>query len=121
MLPKIRIIIAGSRNFTDYDLLKSKMDQLCSERKPSEIEVVSGAARGADQLGERWAEERGIAVKRFPAQWDTYGRSAGYRRNLEMAQYATHLVAFWDGRSKGTAHMIQTARIWRLKVVVVRF
>jgi hypothetical protein len=116
----IRIIIAGSRGFTDYGLLKSKMDQLCRKRSASELEVVSGVARGADLLGERWAKERGIAVKRFPAQWDTYGKSAGYRRNEEMAAYATHLVAFWDGQSKGTQNMIDIARARQLRVVVIR-
>jgi len=117
----LRIIIAGGREFNDYAKLKHTMDHLCQKRDPSEIEVVSGGARGADTLGERWARERGTALKLFPAQWDTLGKSAGYRRNEEMAQYATHLVAFWDRKSRGTAHMIGIARRNGLRVVVVNF
>jgi len=72
-------------------------------------EVVSGAARGVDRLGEQWAAARGIRVVRFPADWSR-GRGAGYLRNLEMAAYGDALVALWDGRSSGTRHMIQTMR-----------
>jgi hypothetical protein len=85
----------------------------------TDIEVVSGCARGADQLGERWADERGYPVKRFPADWHKHGKRAGYLRNEEMAGYATHLVAFWDGRSRGTKHMIDLGH--NLQTRVVRF
>lgn len=73
-------------------------------------EVVSGCARGADTLGERWAHDNNIPVRRFPADWDTHGSRAGYLRNIQMAEYADALVAVWDGRSKGTGHMIDIAR-----------
>jgi len=73
-------------------------------------EVVSGTARGVDQGGELWASVQGRPVKRFPADWDTYGKSAGHRRNAEMAKYADALVAIWDGKSRGTANMISEAR-----------
>lgn len=73
-------------------------------------EIVSGTANGVDKLGENWAMYRRIPVKKFPANWNMYGKSAGYRRNLEMAGYADALVAVWDGESKGTKHMIDIAR-----------
>jgi len=113
------IIIAGSRGFTNYELLCAKMDRICS--RLDDIEVVSGAARGADTLGERWAAARGHPVKLFPARWSLYGNSAGYQRNNLMAAYATHLVAFWDGKSRGTQHMIEQAVRMGMEVRVVRF
>lgn len=114
-----KVIIAGTRSFDDYELLRTKMDHLLSRR--SEIEIVSGTARGADQLGERYAAERGYALKQFPADWNTYGKSAGYRRNAEMAEYADAAVVFWDGRSKGSKHMIDLAREKGLAVRVVMY
>lgn len=117
-----RVIIAGSRTFNDFTLLLHTMSEYFAvECAFSDIEVVSGTARGADQLGERLAHECGFKCKRFPAEWNRYGRSAGYKRNTQMAEYATHLVAFWDGQSRGTRHMIDLAKAAGLEVVVVKF
>lgn len=104
---RFNVIIAGSRGFQDYDLLCSKCDRFFSRRKPSAI--LCGTARGADKLGERYAKERGINVLYYPADWDSHGRAAGYIRNAEMADNADALVAFWDGQSRGTKHMIDIA------------
>lgn len=76
-------------------------------------------ARGADSLGEQYAKERGIPVRYFPADWQTLGKSAGYQRNVQMAAYADALVAFWDGQSKGTKHMIDTARRHKLDIRII--
>lgn len=114
-----KVIIAGGRDFNDYELLRKKCDHMLSEQ--SDIEIVSGKARGADSLGERYAKERGYNVKEFPAQWDMLGKSAGYRRNAEMAEYAEALIAFWDGHSKGTKHMIDLAEDHKLKIKVVTY
>lgn len=81
-------------------------------------EVVSGAARGVDRLGEEWAQKNNVAVKLFPAQWELHGRGAGHRRNLQMAYYSEALIAIWDGSSVGTEHMIESAKRNRLKVLV---
>jgi len=80
-----------------------------AEERGDEITIISGGARGADSQGEVYAHEFHYALERYPANWDLYGNSAGYRRNEEMARIATHLVAFWDGKSKGTRHMIDLA------------
>ena len=93
------------------------MDYLLSNVK-EDIVVICGLARGADTLGNRYAEERGHTVQYFPADWKKYGRSAGYIRNAEMAQNADALAAFWDGKSLGTRHMIEAAKQYGLKVRV---
>jgi len=115
----MKIIIAGSRNFNDYNLLKTSCDNLLTQF--TNIEIVSGTARGADKLGERYAREKGYDIKQFPANWDKHGKSAGYIRNDEMAQYADMLIAFWDGASKGTKHMIDLANKRGIKVEIVNY
>ncbi len=112
-----RVIIAGGRDFSDYNLLKETMDYLLSNIKDN-IVVVCGMANGADKLGERYARERGYEVMYFPADWKKYGKSAGVIRNEEMAQNADALVAFWDGKSRGTKNMIGLAKKYKLKVRV---
>ncbi len=114
------IIIAGSREFNNYDLLCSKMDYLISNTNKTVV-VVSGAARGADKLGERWAKERGYRVEQYPADWDQYGKRAGPIRNKQMAEHANALVAFWDGVSRGTENMINIMKNLEKSVRVVRF
>lgn len=103
----MKIIIAGGRNFENYLLLKLKCDAILKNVQVTEI--VSGKATGADTLGERYAKERGYKVNPFQADWDKHGKSAGYIRNKAMAEYADCLIAFWDGKSKGTGHMINLA------------
>lgn len=114
----MRVIIAGSRGFTDYSLLCQKMDHFLSQTK-GQITVVCGGARGADSLGEKYAQERGYEVAKYPAEWERYGKSAGYRRNAAMAENADALVAFWDQKSPGTRHMINLAKEKGLKVRLV--
>lgn len=115
-----RVIIAGGRDFNDYVMMKRTMDKLLVNIT-GEIAVVCGMARGADTLGEQYAKEKGYAVNYFPADWNKYGKSAGYRRNEQMAQNADALVAFWDSQSRGTKHMIDLANRYGLKVRIVRY
>ena len=82
--------------------------------------MLSGTARGVDQAGEKWAVSRDIPVERYPADWTYYGKQAGYRRNEQMAEKAEALIAVWDGSSRGTKHMIDTANKKGLKVFVWR-
>lgn len=113
-----RMIIAGSRNFCDYDFLKNKI--ICffkeSNKRLSDFAIVSGCARGVDTLGIRFAKENSLKLYEFPANW-SLGKNAGMIRNSQMASFAYQnetnnglLIAFWDGKSHGTKHMIQTAR-----------
>lgn len=116
-----RIIVAGGRNFNNYDLMRDKLDELLRNLRDKPIEIVSGGAQGADTLGERYAIERGLSLRRLPALWEELGKRAGQIRNVEMAHYGTHLVAFWDGVSTGTENMISIAKKEGLKGRVVRF
>lgn len=118
---KHRIIIAGGRDFDDYDKLKRYFLHLTSTLQPNNIEIVSGGARGADALGEKLGKELGIDVVRFPADWDKHGKSAGYIRNAEMSKHSTHLIACWDGTSRGTKNMIETAKKDGLTVRVLKY
>lgn len=122
-MKQLKLIIAGSRNFYNYILLESTLAKLLSKYDdlPKQIEVVSGHALGADRLGEIWAKRHAIKVTTFPANWQLHGKRAGYLRNIEMAEYADALVAFWDGMSKGTKHMIDIAKSKNLQVRVIKF
>ena len=119
----IKVIIAGTRDFNDYAFLKKNVDYFLQGINPNneEIEIVSGNARGADKLGERYAKEHNLPVKLFPANWDKYGKRAGYLRNQEMANYSDVLIAFWDEKSKGTKHMIDIAKKQGLTFIVVGY
>ncbi|MBE6562424.1 MAG: DUF2493 domain-containing protein [Ruminococcaceae bacterium] len=136
-----RIIIAGGRDFNNYELLKKTLNEYFErtlnvkatelpwkiEQESLRIEIISGGAKGADSLGEKYAEEYGIPVVRYPADWKKYGRAAGPKRNEEMARAAAAdgfsgvLFAFWDGTSPGTANMIKTAEKFKLDVNVILY
>lgn len=103
----MKLCIAGSREFNDYDLL-CKALKIHGEFI---TEVVSGTARGADRLGERYAQEHDIPIKRFPADWNRYGRRAGMIRNTEMYNYSDYVVTFWDGKSPGTKMMYHASQL----------
>ena len=87
-------------------------------RKENTIIIVSGGARGADLLGERYAQENGFAIERYPADWDRYGKSAGPRRNREMAKAGDYVICFWDGESRGTKSMIEYAKVFGKPVTI---
>ena len=108
----MRTIIAGSRGIHAY--VKEAV-----EASGFEItRVISGGARGVDRSGEDWAAQNNIPVTQYIPDWDNIGKSAGYRRNSVMARNADALIAIWDGKSKGTAHMIEEAKKRHLKVYV---
>jgi hypothetical protein len=99
----MKVIIAGSRNIDDYKLV---VDTIRASGYTI-TEVVSGCAVGPDRLGERWALVNNIPVKEMPADFGKYGKSAGFRRNKEMAEYADAAIIIWDGESRGTRNMIE--------------
>ena len=115
------VVIAGGRDFTDYETLKAYVNYKLSNKKEA-IEIVSGGCpTGADYLGERYAAEMGVSLCRFPADWQKYGRSAGVRRNKQMAEYADALIAFWAGKSRGTKNMIEEAKAAKIAVAIKRY
>ena len=120
-----RIIVAGGRDFNNYILLSETMDAVLERYTLSEVQIVSGCCRGADALGERYAKEHGILVKRFPADWLSYGKAAGPVRNRKMAEYASEgegaLIAFWDRKSRGTASMIRLANKYGLQTIIITY
>lgn len=117
----MRLIVAGSRGFDDYKLLEQVLDEYVKAKQPQpeSITVISGTARGADQLGERWAKSRGYLVTQVRAQWGFFGRAAGPIRNEQMARMATDCVLFWDGKSPGTQSMLHLATQYKLNPVLI--
>ncbi|MCL1894278.1 MAG: DUF2493 domain-containing protein, partial [Holophagaceae bacterium] len=100
-----RTIIAGSRCFSEEHLIAEAVKESGFQLSS----VISGCARGVDTLAINWASKNGIRVEKFPANWNLYGKSAGYKRNKQMADVADALIAIWDGDSRGTKHMIDIA------------
>jgi len=117
----MRVIIAGGRDFDDFGFLKFNCDLYLEDSEDNQIEIVSGKCSGADKLGERYAALKGFKVKEFPANWHVHGKKAGPLRNKEMAEYADMLIAFWDGKSKGTGGMIKLAEERNLIVHVIYY
>lgn len=108
----MKTIIAGSRDIGDYDFVKKAI----VESGFKITEVISGCATGVDTLGEQWAKENNIPIKRFPADWKQYGMSAGPRRNTQMGDYGDALIAIPSPDSRGTLHMVSYAKSKGLKV-----
>ena len=116
---KFRVIIAGGRDFNDFRLLSETCMHMLKNK--TNVEVVSGTANGADKLGEQFARFMGYPIKTFIPNWDELGKTAGIIRNVNMAEYADALIAFWDKSSKGTENMINEANKRNLKVKVVYY
>ena len=104
----MKVIVAGSRNFKDYEYMQEILDTHLVPLVNDDV-IISGTANGADQLGERYAQKRSLKCIRMPAEWDKHGRSAGYIRNKEMAEIADMCFVFWNGVSRGSKHMIEIA------------
>lgn len=117
----MKVIIAGGRHYNDYQTLKEICTKILINCGSVDIEIVSGAAQGADSLGEQFAKEMGYKIKQFPADWNKHGKAAGPIRNSEMAKYSDVLIVFWDSKSKGTKHMIDVAKKNELQVRVYKY
>lgn len=132
MLKKVRIAVVGSRHYQNKAAIFKVLKSLIRNLDPDDIEIVCGEAAGPDTIGREFAEENNIPVKSFRPDWDNieadgaviktnkhgnkYNARAGFTRNKEMGDYATHVVAFWDNKSKGTKQMIDYAVEKRLVV-----
>jgi len=115
----MKLIVAGTRYFRNYDLLKTELDKL---RESVDItEIVSGHCNGADKLGEDYARDHNLPIRLFKADWRVRGKSAGPLRNREMAMYADMVIVFWDGKSKGTKNIIEQARKNGLKIKIITY
>lgn len=115
----MKVVIAGSRGFNDYSFLKRKLDHLLQNQ--TDVTIISGTARGADKLGERYAKEKGFDIIEKPADWENLGKRAGYVRNEEMAKIADAAVIFWDGESRGAKHMIDLCDKHNVNKRVIRY
>ena len=106
----IKIVIAGCRHYDNYEEAKKYIDFCISRiRCDNQLIFISGGCRGADALGERYAEENGFKIQLFPAEWGKYGKSAGPRRNRQMVEACDYVICFWDGKSRGTRTLIDVA------------
>ena len=110
----MKTIIAGSRSINSYAVVKKAIEESGLEI----TEIISGHAKGVDSWGELYAQQNNIDLVIFPANWNKYGKSAGYKRNVKMADYADALIAVWDGVSKDTKHMIDIAKEKGLRVFI---
>lgn len=113
-----RLVVAGSRDFNDYTLLSAELDKLLVGK--TNITIVSGTARGADRLGERYAAEHNLRIERFPAEWEKYHKGAGPIRNMKMVQSADAVIVFWDNESSGTKNIIECAHKQDIPYRIVR-
>jgi len=115
-----KVVISGSKNFHNYKLLKEKVKNILS-KSGNDIVIISGHAEGADKLGEKFAKEEGHDLIIYPENWKKHGKSAGFKRNTRMAENADALIAFWDGKSKGTEHTISEFKRLKKRYRIIKF
>ena len=111
----MRVAIIGSRDYPNLEVVRSYVASLLSEGDV----VVSGGARGVDKAAEEAAKARGLKVVSIRPQWGKFGRAAGFRRNSDIVAQCDRLVAFWDGKSRGTQDSIRKAKAAGKEVQVV--
>ena len=118
----MKLIVAGGRDFTDTNRMIAELQKLVESGEITDSpELVCGMARGADMLAySLWANNR-MPIHNFPANWNKHGKSAGYKRNQEMGEFADAAVCFWDGNSKGTKHMIDIMNRLNKPVYIMRY
>lgn len=114
-----KVVVAGSRTFNDYEFLKEKLNKALSKKE--NVTIISGGARGADYLGEKYAKEYNLDLIICPADWDKHGKGAGYIRNKEMVAMADGVVVFWDGISKGTKHTMELSNSRGIPLKVYKY
>lgn len=110
-----KLAVIGSRTFTDYQLLKNELDKF------PPFTLISGGAKGADKLAEQYADLHDYEKVIFRPNWDLYGKSAGFKRNVEIIQECDECIAFWDGKSNGTQHSINLANQYNKVIKVIKF
>lgn len=113
----MRIAIIGSRGFNNYTLLQSTLEKY----KDKITVVVSGGARGADTLGEQWAKENDKDTDIYLPDWDKHGKGAGFIRNTKIVKNSDGVIAFWDGKSRGTQHSFELCEKFNKPIKIVKF
>lgn len=116
-----KIAIVGGRDFWDYALMKQTVDAIISDNKISNVEIVSGGAKGADSLAERYAIEHNYPITIFYPDWNLYGKSAGPIRNEQIVTHSDIVIAFWDGESKGTMSSIELTEYYGKKLYITNY
>ncbi len=104
----MKLAIVGSRSYTNYDLVETKMVEYLKEKdiEITELEIVSGGAKGVDKIAEYFAEKHSLPIKIFHADWDLYGKAAGMVRNKDIVNESEMVFIFWDGKSPGTKNTL---------------
>ena len=122
-MKEFKLIIAGGRDFTDSKKMYAAIDQLVNhgELKEYAVSIVCGMARGADLLGREFALAFNVKRYEFPADWNQYGKRAGFIRNKQMGDFADGLLAFWDGESRGTKQMIEYMQSLKKPVYIIHY
>lgn len=121
-MEEYKLIVAGSRGFNDYELLCRVLVAMGDvEFADHNVSIVSGMARGADQLAVRFAVSHDIQLYKFPANWEGLGKRAGFIRNTQMGNFADGLLAFWDGQSNGTKHMVDYMHQLKKPVHLIKY
>lgn len=115
----MKLAVVGSRTFNDYNLLKQHLDEIHSIT-PITL-IISGGAKGADKLAEKWAHQNNIETLIFEPDWDRFGKQAGFLRNKDIILNSERVLACWDGESKDTLHSINIADHHQIPYTVVNF
>lgn len=119
-------LVVGTKTFMDYNLFSAKLNKLLSTKHEKTIIIVSGDADGADKLAEKYASEHGYHIIVFQAHWEEYGKKAGPLRNEQMHKFISSkedrgVVAFWDGKSKGTAQSFTLAQKYGNQLRIIQY
>lgn len=112
----MRVLVCGGRDYSDKDNLYSILDKI--HEKYSISVIIQGCASGADWLAAEWAFDYGIDCEYYPADWDTFGKTAGLLRNQQMLNTKPDLVVAFPG-GKGTAHMINISKAAGVEVIQI--
>lgn len=117
----MKIAIVGGRDFNDYEFLEKELAKFIEENNISLNSIVSGGAKGADTLAEKFATEMGVEMIIFKPNFEKYGRGAALARNTQIIQKSDVVFAFWDGKSKGTHDSIKKAEKLNKRLLIFNY
>jgi len=117
----VKLAIVGSRSFDNYATLKRIIEGIRAQFDYEWDSVISGGASGADYLGEKYADEFVIDKVIYKAEWDKYGKRAGFIRNEYIIRDCDVCICFWDGESHGTKHDIELCEKMHKKCFVYNY